>query len=58
MKETGNEDINALNKNSSLQLLYDLRYMLILCGGFAAYCGLIYNDFFALQLDIFGTCLS
>ena len=48
MKVTGNEDIDNINKNSSLQLLYDLRYMLILCGGFATYCGLIYNDFFAL----------
>lgn len=28
--------------------------MLILCGLFAMYCGLIYNEYFGLQLNIFG----
>jgi len=32
------------------------RYMLLLMGFFAFYCGLIYNDMLSIPLDLFGTC--
>lgn len=31
------------------------RYMLLMMGVFAVYCGLLYNDFFATGTNIFGT---
>lgn len=34
------------------------RYLLLLMGLFATYCGLIYNDMMAIPLDLFGTCYS
>lgn len=33
-----------------------LRYILLLMGIFAVYCGLIYNEFFALPLNLFQSC--
>jgi V-type H+-transporting ATPase subunit a len=35
--------------------LYTARYMLLLMGIMSIYCGLIYNDYFSLGLNIFGT---
>jgi V-type H+-transporting ATPase subunit a len=33
-----------------------MRYMLLLMGMFATYCGLIYNDFMAIPLWLFESC--
>jgi V-type H+-transporting ATPase subunit a len=33
-----------------------LRYILVLMGLFAVYCGLIYNEFFALPINLFTSC--
>ena len=41
---------------ASLSGLKYARYMLLLMGGFAFYCGLIYNDMLSIPLDLFGTC--
>ena len=35
---------------------FKIRYMLLMMGFFAFYCGLIYNDMLSLPLDIFETC--
>ncbi len=35
--------------------MYMSRWMLLLMGFFSVYCGLIYNDYFALGLDLFGS---
>lgn len=35
--------------------MYDGRYILLMMGLFAVYCGFLYNDFFSVGLDLFGT---
>eukprot|EP01042_Synura_sphagnicola_P004490 gene4490-5693_t len=35
--------------------IYGARYMLFLMGAFAVYAGLVYNDYFSLGLNLFGT---
>ena len=42
--------------NPMLKMLLPHRYMLTLMGFFAAYCGLIYNDYLSISLDLFGSC--
>lgn len=37
---------------------YQLRYLFLLMGFFATYCGLMYNDFCAIPLDLFGSCYN
>lgn len=36
--------------------LLSIRYMIILMGFFAFYCGFIYNDFMGLGFNLFGSC--
>ena len=45
-----------LREKGPLAGLLSARYLLAMMGFFALYCGLIYNDFMALPLDIFGSC--
>lgn len=41
--------------SDSIKELYSARYMLFLMGIMAIYAGLIYNDYFSIGLDLFGT---
>ena len=34
----------------------NLRYMVLMMGFFAVYCGWVYNDFLGMNLNIFGSC--
>mmetsp|Transcript_5610 Transcript_5610/g.7748 ORF Transcript_5610/g.7748 Transcript_5610/m.7748 type:complete len:874 (+) Transcript_5610:141-2762(+) len=35
--------------------MYKARYMIFLMGAYSVYCGIIYNDYFAIGLDMFGS---
>jgi len=41
------------SKSKELEGFFRARYMLLLMGFFATYCGLIYNDFMSLPLNLF-----
>lgn len=40
----------------SLKPFYRARYLLALMGFFSTFCGLVYNDFFSVPLNLFGSC--
>jgi V-type H+-transporting ATPase subunit a len=44
------------NRFPSLRSLVEIRYLLLLMGLFATFCGLVYNDFMAIPLEIFYSC--
>lgn len=45
-----------LEKNPTMKLILKVRYLLLLMGFFAVYCGLIYNDFMAIPLELSSSC--
>ena len=47
---------DSLKKDKDLKLLAFVRYMFLLMGFFAVYCGFIYNEFFSIPLSLFSTC--
>lgn len=46
----------ARGKKGGLSALYPVRYLLVLMGFFAMYCGLIYNDWFSFPVNLFTSC--
>ncbi len=44
------------NKFEDLKDLYEARYILFMMSFFAVFCGLMYNDFMSLPLNLFETC--
>jgi len=45
-------------KPKELEGFFKARYLLLLMGLFATYCGLIYNDFMSLPLNLFSSCYT
>ena len=50
-----NESIKNEKKHLFKSVL-NARYLVLLMGFFAFYCGWMYNDFFSIPIDAFGTC--
>jgi len=44
------------DRKSMLAIILPARYLLLLQGLFACYCGFIYNDFMAMPWNLFGSC--
>jgi V-type H+-transporting ATPase subunit a len=43
-------------KDSPLAVLLPYRYMFLVMGFMASYCGWLYNEFFALPMNLFPSC--
>jgi len=44
---------DSLKESKDLKGFAFLRYILLLCGFFATYCGFVYNEFFSIPLSLF-----
>jgi len=42
----------------SMPDVHSLRYLVLMMGIFAFFAGWIYNDFFSIPLNVFGSCYS
>jgi V-type H+-transporting ATPase subunit a len=49
---------NYFKKSPNLEMFAKMRYMLLMMGFFAVFCGFIYNDFLSIPLNIFGSCYN
>jgi V-type H+-transporting ATPase subunit a len=47
---------NKALQKTSFAFVCELRYIVVMMGFFAFYCGWIYNDFLGMNLNIFGSC--
>jgi V-type H+-transporting ATPase subunit a len=47
---------DSMKKSKDLKGFAMMRYIVLLMGFFATYCGFIYNEFFSLPLSLFPTC--
>ena len=55
-----NYETNILdsNEDSMLKTFVQFRYFFLICSIFAIFCGLMYNEFFSIPLNLFGTCYT
>jgi len=49
---------SCLKNNATLKPILQVRYFIMMMGFFACYNGLIYNEFFAVPNNWFGTCFD
>jgi len=49
---------NSRLKGSAMEGVCQIRYLLLLMGFFGTYNGFIYNEFFAIPIDFFGSCYT
>ena len=52
------QNILDSNEDSMLKSCVQFRYFFLICSIFAIFCGLMYNEFFSIPLDFFGTCYN
>ena len=45
-------------KNTSFKAVLAYRYLFLLMGFFACFCGLVYNDFLSIPWNLFGSCYT
>ena len=50
------QNILDSNDDSMLKSCVQFRYFFLICSIFGIFCGLMYNEFFSIPLDFFGTC--
>jgi len=43
-------------KNAGVGVAHDHRYLVLMMGFFATYCGSVYNELFSIPFDLWGTC--
>lgn len=51
-----NAESISRNKDNLFRAALPARYLLLLMGMFATYCGFIYNDFTSVSMNLFGSC--
>ena len=52
------QNILDSKEDSMLKSCVQFRYFFLICSIFAIFCGLMYNEFFSIPLDFFGTCYN
>ena len=52
------QNILDSKEDSILKSCVQFRYFFLICSFFAIFCGLMYNEFFSIPLDLFGTCYN
>ena len=58
LPENIEQNILDSKEDSMLKSCVQFRYFFLICSIFAIFCGLMYNEFFSIPLDLFGTCYN